>query len=65
VLGKIELVEVRAHRFRGEAFVAELRDGRVPVTLRELPPVRAENEPVVDHFRQSASNGASDQTVEL
>ena len=59
VLGQVELVEVRAHRRGGNPSVAQLGDRRVPVPLRELLPVRAEDEPVVDHVRQLAAERAS------
>ena len=65
VLGKVELVEVGAHGCGREALLAQLRDRRVPVPLRELLPVLAEHEPVVDHLRQLAADRAGDPAMEL
>ena len=60
VLGKVELVEVGTHRLWRKALLAQLLDRGVPVALRELLPVRAEHEAVVDHLGQLASQRPGD-----
>src|SRR5262249_19527167 len=50
VLWHAELVQVVPHRRRRKALLAELRDRRVAVPLRELLPVFAEHEAVMDHL---------------
>ncbi len=65
VLRQTELVEVRPDRLGREALVAELADRRVAVALRELLPVLAEHQAVVDHLRQLAADRPSDAAVEL
>ncbi len=60
MLGQPQLVEVGTHGLSGEALVAQLRDRRVPMPLRELLAVRPEHEPVVDHLRQLAAERTGD-----
>ena len=55
-----ELVEVRAERRRGDPLVPEVGDRRMAVTLRELLPVLAEQQAVVDHLGELCSESAGD-----
>ena len=48
-----------------ETLLAQLRYGGVPVPLRELLPVRAQHETVVQHLRQLAADRAGDSLLEL
>ena len=64
VLGEPELLEIGADCLSGEALVAQLRDRRVPVPLRELLPVRPEDKPVVDHLRQLAAERSGDALLD-
>ena len=64
VRGEPELVEVPAHRRGGNPLVAEVRDRRVPVTLRELLAVGAEQEAVVDHLWQLAADRLRDAPLQ-
>ncbi len=65
MLGKIELVEVRAHRLRGEAVLSEIGDRCVAMALRELLPVRPEDEAMVDHLGELSTDGARDPSVNV
>ena len=50
--GKAELLEVCPHGRRGDTVVPQVADRGVTVTLRELLPVVAEEQPVMDDFRE-------------
>ena len=65
MLGEVELVEVGAHGRVRKSLVPELRDRRVAVALRELLPVLAEHEPVVDHLGELAAERARDPLLDL
>jgi hypothetical protein len=65
VLWEIELFEVCMHRLRREALVSELRDRGVPVPLRELLPILAEEEPVVNHLGQLTAYRTRDPLLHL
>ncbi len=50
--GQAELLEVRPHRFGGDARFAQRGDGRALCAFRELLPVVAEDQPVVEVLRR-------------
>ena len=60
-----ELVEIRAHRRRRDSLVAQVADRRVLGPLRELLAVLAEQETVVDHLGQLASERPRDPLLHL
>src|ERR1044071_530690 len=65
VLRQVELLEVRAHSLCRKARVAQGRDRRALCALRQLLPVRAHDEPVVDDVRRLRSERAVERRVQL
>ena len=64
VHGQPQLVEIGAHRATRDAFVAQIRDRRVPVPLGELLPILAKDQPVMDHLGQLRAQSTRDRLVQ-
>ena len=62
--GKAELVEVCPHGRRGDTVVPQVGDRGVTVTLRELLPVVAEEQPVMDDLRELTPDRTCDALLE-
>ena len=60
-----ELVEIRAHRLRRQALVAQRRDGGAAGPLRHLLAVRPEDQPVVEVDRRLGAESAVQRGVQL
>ena len=60
-----QLVEVRAERGGRDPVVAKVGHGRMPVPLRELLSILAEEQPVMDRSRELTAEGAGDPPLRL
>jgi len=58
-----ELLQVGAHRLRGNPGLSQRRHGRPRRALRQLPAIRAEDEPVVDVLRRARAEGLVEPAV--
>jgi hypothetical protein len=65
VLRQVELLEIRPHRFRWIAGIAQRRHSCAFGALRQLLPVVADDEPVVDHDRRHTAEGSVHGGVQL
>src|SRR5581483_6741432 len=65
VARQVELLEIGAHGLAGKAALAKRRDRRAALALRELLPVRADDQAVMDDVRRLRAECAVEVCVQL